>query len=109
MNSSVLIENLQKMLAQGRDSALLRYGLGTEYLKLGALTEATTHLRAAVALDPGYSAAWKMLGKALADSGAQEAAVETYRAGIAAAETKGDLQAAKEMKVFLRRLEQHRS
>lgn len=108
MNSSVLIENLQKMLAQGRDSALLRYGLGTEYLKLGAHAEAITHLRTATTLDPGYSAAWKMLGKALSDSGAAEAAMEIYRAGIRAAETKGDLQAAKEMKVFLRRLEQHR-
>jgi hypothetical protein len=45
------------------------------------------------------------LGKALGASGDVVGAIDAYRAGIAAAGAKGDKQAAKEMGVFLRRLE----
>jgi len=45
-----------------------------------------------------------MLGKALAAAARPAEAQEAYRQGIAAAERKGDVQAAKEMKVFLKRL-----
>jgi predicted Zn-dependent protease len=55
--------------------------------------------------DPDYSAAWKLLGRALTEQGSKPEAAEAYRLGIAAAERKGDKQAAKEMTVFLRRLE----
>jgi len=54
---------------------------------------------------PKYSAAWKLLGKALAESGDQAAAIEAFDQGIAVAEEKGDKQAAKEMQVFRRRAE----
>ncbi len=100
-----VIENLEGMLAQGRDSALLRYGLGHEYLKRGDPRLAVTHFRQAVALDAQYSAAWKLLAQALAESGAVKEAAETYRRGIEVAQARGDIQAAKEMQVFLRRLE----
>ncbi len=105
MEESKLIENLKKMLARGQDSALLRYGIGVEYLKLAAPHEAVEHLREAVRQDPTYSAAWKLLGKALAETGDVQEAAKVYRQGIAAAESKGDLQAAKEMRVFLGRIE----
>ncbi len=100
-----MIERFEALLASGRDNALLRFGLGGEYLKSGDAERAGVHLRAAVALDPGYSAAWKLLGKALADSGELPGAMAAYRSGIEAAGAKGDKQAAKEMAVFLRRLE----
>jgi predicted Zn-dependent protease len=99
------LETFEKMLAQGRDSALLRYSLGNEYLKANRPTEAVEHLRAAARLDPTYSAAWKLLGRALTEAGAEPEALEAYRRGIAAAEARGDIQAAKEMKVFARRIE----
>ena len=54
---------------------------------------------------PRYSAAWKVLGKALHESGALTEAREAYREGIAAAEARGDIQAAKEMTVFARRID----
>lgn len=100
-----MIDNFEKLLAAGKDSALLRFSLGNEYSKLERHAEAIPHLEAAVAQDAGYSAAWKLLGKALAVAGEREAAMAAYRSGIAAAEAKGDKQAAKEMAVFLRRLE----
>jgi Tfp pilus assembly protein PilF len=98
-------KRFEALLAAGKDSALLRFSLGLQYLKDGAAERAAGHLREAVRQDPGYSAAWKLLGKALAEAGDAEGAKAAYRTGIAAAETKGDKQAAKEMAVFLRRLE----
>jgi len=99
------LETFEKMLASGKDNALLRYSLGNEYLKLGRLEDACVHLQAALAFDPRYSAAWKLLGKALSEAGALAEARATYRQGIAAAEAKGDIQAAKEMAVFAKRID----
>jgi Tfp pilus assembly protein PilF len=99
------LERFEALLASGKDSALLRFSLGMQYLQAGESARAVEHLRAAVAQDAGYSAAWKLLGKALAESGDSQGAMESYRNGIEAAEKKGDKQAAREMTVFLRRLE----
>lgn len=98
-----MIENLEAMLAGGQDSALLRYGLGNEYLKAEKHDRALRHLSEAVRLDPGYSAAWKLYGKALSGAGRHREALEAFDRGIAAAEEKGDVQAAKEMAVFRKR------
>jgi Tfp pilus assembly protein PilF len=100
-----LVERFEAMLAAGRDDALLRFSLGMQYLQGGDAARAVEHLRRAVAHDPDYSAAWKLLGKALVQAGDAAAAAAAYRAGIAAAGRRGDKQAAKEMTVFLRRLE----
>jgi Tfp pilus assembly protein PilF len=99
-----MIENFEKMLADGQDSALLRYGLGGEYFKQGDAAMAAEHLARAVQLDKGYSAAWKLYGKVLTELGRDAQAVAVYEKGIEAAEAKGDKQAAKEMQVFLKRL-----
>ncbi len=98
-------QRLEALLASGKDSALLRFGLGMHYLNAGAAARAVEHLKSAVAQDAGYSAAWKLLGRALEGDGQPAAAMDAYRTGIAAAEEKGDKQAAREMAVFLKRLE----
>ncbi len=98
------LENFRKMLAAGKDGALLRFGLGNEYLKAAQPAEAVTHLRRAVELDQNYSAAWKLLGRALAESGDKEQALAAYDEGIRVAERRGDQQAAREMRVFARKL-----
>jgi predicted Zn-dependent protease len=94
-----------KMLGAGKEGALLRYSLGNEYTKAGDAPNAALHLRRAVELDPDYTAAWKLLGKALADSGLVEEALAAYASGIEVASRRGDKQAQKEMQVFARRLE----
>ncbi len=99
------LDTFEKMLAAGKDNALLRYSLGNEYNKLGRLDAAREHLQAALVFDPRYSAAWKLLGKAQSDAGMLKEARETFRQGIAAAEAKGDIQAAKEMTVFAKRID----
>ena len=96
------------MLAGGTDNAMLRYTLGGAYLKAGNPAKAAAHLETAVELDPQYSAAWKLLGKARVGIDDAGGAALAYRTGIEAAETRGDVQAAKEMRVFLRRLESRR-
>ena len=58
--------------------------------------------------DPKYSAAWKLLGKALQATGDLEGARQAWTDGIAAAQVHGDKQAEKEMTVFLRKLEKGR-
>lgn len=93
----------EALLAQGKDSALLRFSLGMQYLKDDP-ARAAGHLLRAVEQDPGYSAAWKLLGRAREASGDAPGAAEAYRRGIEAAESKGDKQAAREMAVFMRRL-----
>jgi predicted Zn-dependent protease len=100
-----VIQNFEAMLARGQDSALLRYGLGNAYLNQADPNAAIPHLAEAVRLDPGYSAAWKLYGKALAAAGDHAAAVAALAQGIATAEAKGDVQAAREMQVFLKRAE----
>lgn len=104
-----IIDNFEALLANGQDNALLRFSLGNAYLNEGDQQKAVEHLRAAVELDPRYSAAWKMLGKALSNCGKDTEAVGVYQQGIQVAEAKGDKQAAKEMRVFKTRLERNLS
>jgi predicted Zn-dependent protease len=100
-----VVANLERLLGGPRDTPLLRFSLGHEYLKAGETVKAAEQLREAVTRDPEYSAAWKLLGKALTDVNRPGEALEAYRSGIAVAERRGDKQAAKEMSVFARRLE----
>lgn len=99
-----LIDNLEKMLATGQDTALLRFGLAEAYLKTGATEKALEHAAKALEHNRDYSAAWKVYARALAESGATEKALAAYEEGISIAKAKGDKQAAKEMEVFLKRL-----
>nr|WP_262101628.1 tetratricopeptide repeat protein [Stenotrophomonas maltophilia] len=93
------IEALECMLAAGKDGALLRFGLGKGWLDAGNPVRAATHLGRCVVLDPQYSAAWKLLGKAWLASGQPQAAREAWQRGLSVAGGKGDQQARKEMQV----------
>lgn len=97
--------NLEKMLASGRDDALLRFTLGEICLNEAETDTAVAHLRAAVEHDPEYSAAWKLYGKALTAAGDKAAARQALNQGLAVAQARGDNQAANEMRVFLKRLD----
>ena len=103
-----LRRNLELMLERGQDSPLLRFALGQECLKANELVSAIDHLRQAVDQNPRYSAAWKALGEAHARAGSPDRAADVYERGIAAAREAGDIQAAKEMEVFLKRLRKGR-
>ena len=102
---SSLVERLQAQLGGPRDGALLRYSLGQALLAGGDAAGARRELRAALDFDPTYSAAWKVLGQAALAAGDADAAAAAWTRGIATATARGDVQAGKEMAVFLRRLQ----
>ncbi|MCU7852678.1 MAG: hypothetical protein KZQ80_10735 [Candidatus Thiodiazotropha sp. (ex Monitilora ramsayi)] len=95
---------LEKMLEQGQDNALLRYTLGSLCLKASDFESAIEHLEQALKFDESHSVSWKLYGKALAQLERSDEAKAAYVKGIDVAESKGDVQAAKEMRVFLKRL-----
>lgn len=98
------IEKLRAMCGGPRDGALLRMSMANALLAQGDTAAAIAELREALRFEAGYSAAWKLLGKTLAETGDTAAAIDAYQSGIAAAVRRGDKQAEKEMTVFLRRL-----
>ncbi|WP_263143662.1 tetratricopeptide repeat protein [Pseudomonas sp. RIT-PI-AD] len=99
-----MLQSLENLLAKGTDNALLRFGLGKGYLDAGDAAQAALHLRRCVEQDPAYSAAWKLLGKALQADDDPAGAREAWQRGLEAAQARGDKQAEKEMTVFLRKL-----
>ena len=98
------LKALEKMLEQDSDNPMLHYTIGALLLKEGSPEQAGDHLQKAVALNPKHSASWKLYGKALTKLDRLEQAAEAYKKGITVAESLGDIQAAKEMKVFVKRL-----
>ncbi len=100
-----MLKELLVLLETGPDNALLRFSLGGVYLKENDLEQAKLHLAKAVELDSEYSAAWKLYGKTLLQLGENDQAEIVLKQGIKVANAKGDIQAAKEMQVFLKRLQ----
>ena len=98
------LKTFKDLLDKGNDNALLRYSLGNEYLKIQDYENAIFHLQKAIELNQSYSAAWKLYAKALAENEQNIEAISAYEKGISIAESNGDIQAAKEMRVFLKRL-----
>ena len=107
MNAAA-VARLRALCGGPRDGALLRFALGNALLAAGAAADAASEFRRALAFDPAYSAAWKLLGRALSDAGDTAQARQAWNDGIAAAERAGDVQAQKEMRVFLKRLDKVR-
>jgi len=102
---SAALANFERMLASGKDSALLRLSIGNEYAKARDWANAVEPLAKAVEMDPQFTAAWKAYGRALQETGRPQDALDAYRQGIDVARRKGDRQAEKEMTVFARRIE----
>lgn len=94
----------EAMLARGQDSEMLRFTLGGEYLKEGDAGKAIEHLSRAVEMKPDYSAAWKLLGRALAAAQRYTDALGAFDSGLAVAAKNGDKQSEKEIGVFRRRV-----
>ena len=86
-----MIDDLEAMLEAGQDSALLRFTLGTAFLKQDKFAQAVQQLECAVQQDPEYSAAWKAYGKALVGADNKAAASDAFTKGIAVAEKRGDV------------------
>jgi len=99
------IHALEKMLEDGRDSAMLRLSLANVLQQRGELQAALAHLHSAVQQEPHYTAAWKALGRVQLELHDREGARQAWHQGIEIAQQRGDKQAQKEMQVFLKRLD----
>lgn len=96
---------LEAMLAKGQDSSMLRFGLANACLDEGDIAPAIAHFEHCLVLDPDYSAAWKMLGKACLAAERYDRARDAWQKGLVAAGKRGDKQTEREIGVFLKRLD----
>ncbi len=100
------IEALERMLEQGRESAMLRFTLGNACFREERWDEAISHYQRALTLDPAYSAAWQSLGDARARAGVPDDEVrQTYADGLDAARERGDMQVVKVLEARLRKID----
>ena len=102
-------EYLEKLLATGKDSSLLRFGLGSAYFTAGKNDKAVEHLRSCIAQDDNYTAAFKLLGKALYRQQQWHAAAEVFKRGFSCASQNGDKQAEKEIRVFIEKIKRRQT
>lgn len=103
-NGIVMIQQLMKMLEDGRDSPLLRFSIAKTLAATGQFEDAAHHLDEAIRQDPDYSAVWAELGECRAKLGDDDGAIAAWVEGISAAVRRGDIQAKRQMEVRLRRL-----
>jgi len=95
------IEVFTAMLAEQRDNAMLWYGLASEQYKVENWAEAVKALRQVVSLNPDYTAAYQMLGTALASNDDVAGAQQAWRDGIEAAGRTGAWKAGQHMQALL--------
>lgn len=100
-----IIERLRSQLEAGRDSPLLRFGLGSALLQEKAYAEAVEHLHRCTEQMPDHSAAWKLLGRAHMALGDLDAARSVFAQGLLVARDRGDEQVVREIEVFTRKLD----
>ena len=98
------IDALEDMLARGKDSAMLRLTLAQAYERDKNYGRTVLHLERALEQDTHYSAAWKLLGKVQLAQGQPDLARATWERGLAVARERKDMQVARELEVFLKKL-----
>ncbi len=95
------IEIFSTMLAEQPENAMVWYGLASEQYKLEHWAEAAKSLRQVVSLNPDYTAAYQMLGTALAKVNDLAGAQQAWRDGIEAAGRTGAWKAGQHMQALL--------
>lgn len=97
-------EALERMLAAGRDSALLRMSLALAYHRREDVATALMHVEKAVALDADFTAAHRLQGLIALGLGDNTKAEAAFATALEVAQRRGELQLVKELTVRLRRL-----
>ena len=88
------------------EDPLATFGMGAAHMQLQSYAEAVPYLEQATKVQKDYSAAFLNLGKCHEFMGNTAGAIAAYRAGIAAANRKGDLMPMREMERRLKGLEE---
>ena len=91
------LEKLLGLLERDPSDAFVLYGIALEHKKSGDGPRAIEFLDRTIAADAGYCYAYYQKGQVLESLGDSGAARETYQAGIAAAQRKGDAHAQSEI------------
>jgi predicted Zn-dependent protease len=95
----------RKLLERDPENPMVLYSLGNELFKEHKYLEAKEYLSRAVRNKPDYSVAHRTLGRTLYELGEDAEARRVFAEGREVACENGDLQTAKEIDVFVRRLE----
>jgi predicted Zn-dependent protease len=95
------LEIFEAMAREQPDDAMIWYGLASEYLKVDRWSEAADALRNVVRVNPDYTAAYQMLGSALASQGLTGEARRAWTEGIEAANRTGAWKARQHMEGLL--------
>ena len=95
------LDQLSEILKQSPGNLLARYGLAVEYAQLGDHENALANLRALMASNPDYVAAYYQAGRVLQKVGDKGQAREVFEQGILACNRVGDQHAKSEMEAAL--------
>ena len=95
------VELFAQMARDQPDNEMVWYGLANEHVKLEQWREAAEALNRVVGLKPDYTAAYQLLGTALANLGEREEARRVWRDGIAVAKRAGAWKAQQHMEGLL--------
>jgi predicted Zn-dependent protease len=95
------IDVFTKMAEAQPDNEMVWYGLANEYTKLGRWADAARALRQVIRVKPDFTAAYQMLGAALAAVGEREEARRVWREGVAVAERTGAWKARQHLEGLL--------
>lgn len=86
------------------DDTIALYGMADIFFFRKDFQSTTVNLEKVISLDPKYSSAYLLLGKAYEASGKNEIAVKIYQEGITVASKQGDMMPANEMQSRLNQL-----
>jgi predicted Zn-dependent protease len=95
------IEAFKAMVAAQPEQEMVWYGLANEYVKLERWDEAADALRQVLRLNADFTAAYQMLGTALANQGRREEARRAWTDGIEVANRTGAWKARQHMEGLL--------
>jgi predicted Zn-dependent protease len=103
MNES-RVDTLKKLVEKNPGSALGRYGLANEYMKLGMYEEAIGEIKEYLKIKDDEGAVYRMLAEACLMLGRIDEAREAYKLGISAALKHGHPSMAEEFEEALEAL-----
>jgi predicted Zn-dependent protease len=101
MADSPRLRQLQEFLADSPDDPELRYAVAMELLSVGADADAERSFRDLIAVQPGYVAAYQMLGQTLIRLNREDEAKNVLGGGVAAARKAGNAHAEGEIQGLL--------
>lgn len=101
MMSDEMIEQYRKMAKANPEDDLAHFALGQALLDAGRSAEAAPVLKHVTRLNPNYTRAFLLLGRALDDNGDEEGAIEAWQICYQAASRRGELMSANEARGYL--------